>query len=190
MGKNSKLPAAKIAIFAILTALSLALSLLEQMIPLGLLIPVPGIRLGLSNIVTMFAVFYFGALPALLILICRIFLLLLLSGNVSSFFLSLCGGLFALSVMLVLKRWYGRFFSLYGISVGGACAHNIGQILGAVVLLSSQAAFFYLPVLLLTGACTGILTAFVTLTLFYAIDRSNILSRYQTGTESKRQKLR
>ena len=186
MKKDRALSASKIALFAILTALALSLSLLEQMIPLGLIVPVPGIRLGLSNIITMFAIFYLGAVPAILILLCRIFLLLLLSGNVSSFFLSFCGSLLALLVMLLLKRWYGRFFSLFGVSVGGACAHNIGQIFGASLLLASKATFFYLPVLLLTGAATGILTAFVTSALFAAVDRSNILSRYHLGSKSIR----
>lgn len=186
MYKHSSLNATKIALFAILTALALSLSLLEQMIPLGLMIPVPGIRLGLSNIITMFAIFYLGAVPAFLILLCRVFLLLLLSGNVSSFFLSLCGGLLALLVMLLLKRWYGRLFSLFGVSVGGACAHNIGQIFGASLLLTSHAPFFYLPVLLFTGTATGILTAFVTSALFVAVDHSNILSRYHLGSKSVR----
>ncbi|MCX7615165.1 MAG: Gx transporter family protein [Clostridiales bacterium] len=185
MEKNS-LNASKIALFAILTALALALSLLEQMIPLGMIIPIPGIRLGLSNIITMFAIFYLGAYPALLILLCRIFLLLLLSGNVSSFFLSLCGGLLALLVMFFLKRWAGRYFSLFGVSIGGACAHNIGQIIGASLLLSSKAAFYYLPVLLITGTATGILTAFITSALFLSVDRSRIFTRYHLGSKSVR----
>ncbi|MDP4109338.1 MAG: Gx transporter family protein [Bacillota bacterium] len=186
MKKIGMVTARKIAVLSVLTALSLALSLLEQMLPLALIVPVPGIRLGLSNIVVMFALFYFGASPAFLVLVSRIFLLLLLSGNVSSFFLSLCGGLSALSAMNFLKKWHGSVFSLFGVSVGGACAHNFGQLAGAFILLSSDAVFLYLPALLFAGAATGLLTAYITSLLFKPLERSNILSGLRRDFPDKR----
>jgi heptaprenyl diphosphate synthase len=143
---------------AMLVSLALVLSLLERMIPLELLIPIPGIKLGLANIVTLFALVSLGMRDTVVILTLRIGILGLINGPVP-FLLSAAGGLLALLVMWALLRGEGRLFSLIGVGMGGAVAHNSGQVLAASLLLGNPALLAaYLPALLLTGLATGMLT--------------------------------
>ena len=147
----------KLTISALLTALALALSYVERFIPLNLLVPLPGIKLGLANVVTLFSLFSLGPGYALGILISRCLLGALFGGSVSSLFFSLSGGILAFIVMLVSMKL--RIFSVFGVSVLGAAAHNTGQILAATILMDSTALWGYLPLLLLTACFTGIITA-------------------------------
>ena len=126
--------------------MALALSYLENLFPLSLAIPIPGVKLGLANIVTVFALYALGAGEALLILLARCLLGALFAGNMNALIFSLLGGLSALGTMALLSR--GRGLSVYGVSVGGAAAHNCGQIAAAVWTLGSGAPLYYLPVLL------------------------------------------
>ena len=145
-----------ITLCAVLTTLALALSYTERLIPLQLLVPVPGIKLGLANIVTMTALYLLGARYSGMILLCRCVLGAVFGGGITGFLFSLWGGLLALGIMTLTKKW--GVFSLYGVSILGAAAHNIGQILAAVVLLQSIYVGAYLPYLLLIGIVTGIMT--------------------------------
>lgn len=167
----------KIAVSAMLIALALALSVAERLLPIGALIPVYGIKLGLANVVTMMALFYIGAVGALVILVSRCMLASLFSGVMSLLF-SLTGGLLALAVMLLLVAGYNRAFSLFGISVGGAAAHNVGQILAASALLGENLIYTYLPVLLFAAIATGVLTASVAGVLFAKLEKNGVISRY------------
>lgn len=143
---------------AMLVALALVLSLLERMIPVELLIPIPGIKLGLANIVTLFALSALGLREAAVILALRIAILGLINGPVP-FLLSASGGVLSLLAMWVMLRGRPRWFSLIGVGMGGAVAHNIGQVLAASALLGNASLLFaYLPALLLSGLATGILT--------------------------------
>lgn len=169
-----KLTTRQLTLCALLTALALALSYMENFFPLSLAIPVPGIKLGLANLVTVFALYVLTPGQALLILLSRCFLGALFAGNMNALLFSLLGGLAALAVELGLKALPG--LSVYGVSVGGAAAHNCGQIAAAVLTLGNPAPLYYLPILLgvslLTGALTGLLAAF----LFRALARTRILS--------------
>lgn len=142
---------------AVLTALALALSAAEGLAPLTVLFPLPGLRLGLANLVTVYALCRLSRREALLILAARCLLGALLGGNLTALAFSMTGGLLALGVMALLLRLGG--FSLFGVSIAGAAAHNTGQILAAMAVLGSQAPLVYLPPLLLcslvTGAATG-----------------------------------
>ena len=149
----------KIALCAILAALALGLSTLESLFPVTLLIPLPGVKLGLANIVTMFALYELGATAALAILVTRCLLGGLFAGSASSLLFSLLGGLCAMAVMIALKRC--NVFSLYGVSVAGAAAHNVGQIAAAVITLGNTMVVSYLPFLLAMALLTGALTGFV-----------------------------
>lgn len=143
---------------AVLTALALVLSIVERWIPLDLIVPIPGIKLGLANIVTLFALLRLSPLDAAIILLIRSMVMGLITGPTTLMF-SLAGGTLALLVMWLLSRWEGRVFSLVGISLAGAAAHNIGQISVAVLLLSEPLLLLmYLPPLLLAGLVTGTLT--------------------------------
>lgn len=106
----------QLALCAVLTALALGLSTLENLFPVTLLIPLPGVKLGLANIVTVFALYQLGALPALAILTARCLLGGLFAGNASAMLFSLLGGLTAMLVMILLRRL--RCLSIYGVSIG------------------------------------------------------------------------
>ena len=161
-----KLNARSIALCAVLTALALGLSTLENLFPVTLIVPLPGVKLGLANIVTVFALYELGAVPALTILAARCLLGGLFAGNVSAMLFSLLGGVTAMLVMIALRRC--RRLSVYGVSVGGAAAHNIGQMAAACITLGSTMVLGYLPFLLAVSLVTGTLTGFVTALLMRA----------------------
>jgi len=151
--------AKKLAVYSLLTALALALSYAERFIPLGLLLPVPGLKLGLANIVSIYALFTLGFFPALAILSVRCLLASLFGSGLSAFLFSIAGGVLSLGLMWLTKRGYDRRFSMYGVSMAGAAGHNLGQILAAAVWMQSAAVFSYLPWLLLSSLLTGAVTA-------------------------------
>lgn len=137
-------------------ALALALSYTERFIPLQLIIPLPGVKLGLANIVTLVALYLFKTRWAYGILIPRCILGAIFGGGITGLLFSLTGGLLALSVMAAAKRI--PWLSIYGVSILGSAAHGIGQILAAMVLMHSVYIGGYLPWLLLAGIVTGFLT--------------------------------
>ena len=162
-----KLTTKKLALCAVLTALALGLSTLESLFPVSVLVPLPGIKLGLANIVTVFALYRLGDIPALAILIARCLLGAMFAGNASALLFSLMGGVLAMLTMIVLRRVRG--LSVYGVSIAGAAAHNIGQICAAMVVLGGTAVLGYLPVLLGVSLITGTLTGYVASLLFRAM---------------------
>jgi heptaprenyl diphosphate synthase len=161
----------KLVLNGILISLAIILSYVERLFPIGLIVPIPGIKIGLANIVTIFALFYFNAKSAITITILRCVIANLLFGSFSSFVFSLSGAMAALMAMIVLKRGYRRAFSIIGISIGGAAAHNTGQVLVASLLLQSTAVFPYLSLLLLSSIITGTLTAIVSGTLLHRLKK-------------------
>ena len=151
---------------AVLVALALALSYTERFIPLQMVIPLPGVKLGLANIATLVALYALGWQKTIPIVVVRCFLGALFGGLTGILF-SLTGGLLSLGVMAACKKI--PLFSIYGVSILGAAAHNIGQIFAAMALMGSVYVWAYLPYLLLiaiftgtaTGAaCAGVLRAF------------------------------
>lgn len=162
-----RLTTKNIALCAVLTALALGMSTLENLFPVSLLIPLPGVKLGLANIVTVFALYELGALPALTILTARCLLGSLFAGNASALIFSLMGGILAMLVMIGLRRIPA--LSVYGVSIGGAAAHNIGQIGAAMITLGNTMVLGYLPLLLGVSLFTGALTGFVSALLLRAM---------------------
>lgn len=146
----------QLALCALMTALALALSYVERFLPLQLLIPLPGVKLGLANIVTLVALYLLKKRHAFAILLLRCFLGAVFGGGISGLAMSLTGGILALSVMALCQK--GTLFSIYGVSILGAACHNIGQILAAMVLMNSVYVAGYLPYLLLVALLTGTLT--------------------------------
>ncbi|HIY52723.1 MAG TPA: Gx transporter family protein [Candidatus Agathobaculum merdavium] len=156
-----------------LTALAIVLSLAERLFPLDAIVPVPGVKLGLANVVTLFALTRLSVRDAVAILLCRVALSSLLMGSVTAFLFSLFGGLLALAVMGLLLRAEGKFCSVLGVSVAGAAAHNIGQIIAAVIWMKTGAVIAYLPLLLVMSVPLGLvtgLTAAVVLSHLQKID--------------------
>ena len=157
---------------AVLTALALALSYVENFLPLSLAVPLPGVKLGLANIVTVFALYALGTGHAFLILIARCTLGALFAGNLNALLFSLFGGLSAMAVMALLSR--SKHLSLYGVSIGGAAAHNCGQIAAAMLTLGNTAPLYYLPLLLGVSLFTGALTGFAAGLLFRALEHTSL----------------
>ena len=141
---------------AVLISLALVLSYMERFIPLQLVIPLPGIKLGLANIVTLIALYLLGAANACVILVLRCILGAVFSGSVTGLLFSLTGGILAVAVMAVTIRM--NLFSIYGVSIWGAAAHNVGQIFAAIFLMKSIYVAAYLPWLLLAALVTGYAT--------------------------------
>ena len=148
--------AKKITLCAILISLALALSYMERFIPLQMLVPLPGVKLGLANIVTLVALYLLGTRYAFMILVPRCILGAVFGGGITGLMFSLTGGLLAMSVMALSKR--APVFSVYGVSVMGAAAHNVGQILASMVLMHSYHIAGYLPYLLVVAVFTGLFT--------------------------------
>lgn len=156
-----KTAARRVTLCGMLTALAFALAFLEHLLPIQAVIPVPGIKLGLANIVTLFALGFLDKRYAVCIVVVRCLLQNVLFGSVSALLFSLSGGLLALFCMAVLFHGYGSWFSLFGISVAGAACHNLGQVLCAMVYFQSAAILSYLPVLLALSIPMGLLTGLV-----------------------------
>lgn len=148
----------KLTLCGMLTALAIVLSLAERLFPLDAIVPVPGVKLGLANVVTLFALTRLSVRDAVAILLCRVALSSLLMGSVTAFLFSLFGGLMALAVMGLLLRAEGKFCSVLGVSVAGAAAHNIGQIIAAVIWMKTGAVMAYLPLLLVMSVPLGLVT--------------------------------
>lgn len=146
----------EITLCGILISMALVLSYMERFLPLQLIIPLPGIKLGLANIVTLMALFFLGEKNAFVILILRCILGAIFGGGISGLFFSLIGGILAMAVMCIFKSCKG--LSIYGISILGAAAHNIGQILAAIILMESIYVTGYLPYLLVVSVFTGMAT--------------------------------
>ncbi len=142
----------RVAFLGLMTALCLIFGYIEFLIPINF--GIPGIKLGLANIVIVIALYLTTPLEAFLINIVRILLSGFLFGNMMSIVYSLAGGILSFAIMLLLKKIPG--FSIFGVSIAGGVSHNIGQIIMAVLILENLAIAYYLPPLLISGAITGL----------------------------------
>ena len=157
-----------IALSGLLFALAMALSFIEGTLVIpGLL---PGMKLGLANIVVMYALFFMGARQALVLDVLKALFVFLMSGFTAGF-LSLCGGLLSLAVMWVLYYLLPVRPTWFILSVCGALAHNIGQLLGASVILSTAVSLYYAPIMLVLGLVMGMLTSVTLRAMLPALGR-------------------
>ena len=141
----------KTAYMGLLLSFALILSYVESLIPLSF--GVPGMKLGLANLVVMLTLYLFGGREAFLLNVLRILLSSVLFGNMSMFFYSVAGGLFSFIVMFLMKKV--KRFSMTGVSMGGGVFHNVGQILVAFYVVRTEGIFYYVPALLVMGVVTG-----------------------------------
>lgn len=155
MKNHSRITTARLALLALLFALAIVLSILESLLPIPA--PVPGIRLGLANIVVMFALFYLTRRDALAIVVLKALFVLATRGTIAGL-LSLSGSLLALVVMILLLLLFKDRMTYVLISISGAIMHNVGQIAAASLILQT-ALWPYLPVLLVSGIVTGFATS-------------------------------
>ena len=138
--------------YALLVALAMVLSWLESLVPLSL--AVPGVKLGLANLVVIFTLYKLGPRQAAIISLVRVLLVTFTFGNAFSFAYSLAGAALSLLVMLLLRKT-GKF-SMLGVSIAGGVCHNIGQILVAMAVLRTAELMWYLPALLAAGIAAGV----------------------------------
>ena len=156
----------KITTIGILVALALILSFVESQVPA--FAAIPGIKLGLTNIVVLVALYSLGPGNAMFINIVRIVIVSILFGNGMSLAFSLTGGMLSTVVMILLKKT-GKF-SVVGVSAAGGLSHNIGQILVAVILMNTTAIAWYLPLLWISGCFSGILIGIIGGIVYKRID--------------------
>ena len=147
----------RVAYFGVFTALALIFSYVETLIPVNL--GIPGVKLGLANLIIVVALYKMRLSEAYLLSVVRVLLAGFIFGNYFSIIYSLAGGLLSLTVMALLKKWGG--FSLQGISIAGGVFHNIGQLIVAAVVVETFSVTFYFPVLLVAGLLTGLVIGIV-----------------------------
>ena len=158
----------KITLSALMVALAMILSYLEAMIPFSF--GIPGIKLGLANLVVLTALYLFGPAQALLISVVRIFLISITFGSMAALVYSLAGGILSFVVMLILSRIKG--FSVIGVSVAGGVSHNIGQLIAAALVVENLNLLFYFPVLLAAGVITGLLIGIAVKAILPALQKA------------------
>lgn len=162
--------AKKIAYMGLLFALSITLSFLESMVPLTGILP-PGAKLGLSNVVTMYMLFFVGIRQAFTLVMLKSFFVFLIRGF-TAFVMSFSGGILSVVVMIIVFRILDKKTSYSILSIFGAVFHNIGQLFAAFLILSNVKVFWYFPVLFLSGIGMGILTSFVLKAVLPAINKA------------------
>lgn len=147
----------RVAYFGVFTALALIFSYIETLVPISF--GIPGVKLGLANLIIVIALYKIPLREVYVLSIVRVLLSGVLFGNYFSIAYSLAGGLLSLTVMALLKKSGG--FSVIGISIAGGVCHNIGQLVVAMIVVETFAMSYYMPVLLVAGLITGFLIGVV-----------------------------
>lgn len=142
----------KVAYFGVFTALALIFSYVETLIPINF--GIPGVKLGLANLIIVIALYKMKFTDAFLLAVVRVLLSGFIFGNYFSIIYSLAGGILSLCVMGALKKT--NKFSVLGVSMAGGVAHNIGQLIVAMLVVETFAVVTYVPVLLVSGLVTGL----------------------------------
>lgn len=161
----------QLTINAVLTAIALTIFMIEAQIPS--LVPIPGVKLGLANIITVFALFAFTPKDAFLILFVRVFMGSVFSGQISTLLYSLGGGMLSFASLLVMRRVI-TIEQLWVAAVVGAVFHNVGQILVAIVVTGTPGIVVYLPILMVSGIIAGLFTGFCAQFLYGKIKKFHL----------------
>lgn len=165
--KNNKVK--NVAFYGAMIALALIFSYVESFIPVSAFIPIPGVKLGLANIVVLFALYTMRFRDAFAIAVIRVVIAGFLFGNPMTIAYSLAGSLLSLFVMATIKK---TKLSMMGVSMVGGICHNVGQLLVAIVLTETTRIAYFIPVLLISGLLTGLLMGFVAKLV---VDRADII---------------
>lgn len=147
----------KPVVLGFLLALSMILSYIESVLPFT--VGIPGVKLGLPNLVVILLLYVYCSREALIVNLLRIVLSGFLFGNLFSILYALAGAFCSFALMVFLRRM--KIFSIVGVSIGGGVFHNIGQIIVAMFVVETLAPAFYLPVLVFAGAVTGFVIGLV-----------------------------
>ena len=158
----------KLTTMAMLTAISMIVFLIEAQIPLPF--AVPGVKLGIANVITLYAIWTLGRREALAILLIRVFLGNIIAGNVMAMAYSLAGGLLCWVIMSLLKPIMGRS-QIWLMSILGALGHNAGQLGIAILISGTTTMIWYAPVLIVAAVVTGAFTGYLTQILLGHMDK-------------------
>ena len=162
--------AKKTALLGVLTSVALVLSYLESILP-PIWAAVPGIKVGLPNVVIIFLLYKFGVKEAAIVSFIRLFIVALLFGNVMTLAYSFAGALLSIVLMAICKKT--QVFSVVGTSIVGGVAHNLGQILVAIFLFDTVQIGYYMIVLAITGTIAGVFIGLAGALLLKRLDKSN-----------------
>lgn len=147
----------RVAYFGVFTALALIFSYIETLIPFQ--IGIPGVKLGLANLIIVIALYKMSLKETYLLSVVRVVIAGFLFGNLFSIIYSLAGGICSITVMWLLKR--RESFSIIGVSAVGGVFHNVGQLLIAMLAVESFSVSYYFPILMIAGIITGIIIGVV-----------------------------
>lgn len=155
--KKKQLDTKRLVTISSLIAVAMILSYIESLIPA--FTAIPGVKVGLSNIATVFALYTLGWPYAICVSLVRVCLAALLFGNVESLFISFMGAVFALTGMILISRI--KLFSTVGVSVVGGVLHNAGQVVAAIIILKTVAIATYIIPLIISGTIAGVVIGLV-----------------------------
>lgn len=164
---NLSLETRRLVTLSMLIATAMILSYVERLLP-PLVTGIPGIRLGLANIATVFTLYALGWKYAIVVTLMRVSLSAILFGNFEAFIFSMLGGALALASMIIFKKL--NLFSTVGVSVIGGVFHNIGQIIAAFFVMKTDLTFYFIP-LLISGTVAGVLIGLASGTLVERIKK-------------------
>lgn len=163
----------KIAYTGMFTALAFVFSYIESLLPINL--GIPGVKLGLANLVVIVALYLTSVKAACILSLVRIVLMGFTFGNPASMIYSLAGGALSLVVMVLAKKM--KSFSVTGVSVLGGVSHNIGQILIAIVVVETTSLWYYLPILILSGTIAGVLIGILASVIIRHLEKALAISQ-------------
>lgn len=143
----------KMVFLSFLVSIALVIYIVEAQIPIPF--PIPGIKLGLANVISLAALILLGWKEALIIMLIRTLLGSFFGGSMSAFMFSIAGGILSNILMIILYKYFKNSISLWTISICGAVFHNIGQLLVASFVVQDLRIYIYMPVLLISAVLTG-----------------------------------
>ncbi|MBR4754861.1 MAG: Gx transporter family protein [Lachnospiraceae bacterium] len=163
----------KIAYYGLLVALAFIFSYVESLFPINL--GIPGVKLGLANLVVIVSLYIFGIREAAVISFIRIVLSGITFGSPAAMVYSLAGGVLSLLIMVIARKT--NKFSTMGVSVAGGVFHNVGQIIVAMIVLETQSLIYYLPVLIISGLVAGVIIGILAAEIIKRLPKEKIEDR-------------
>ncbi len=169
----TRLPASDVAVFGLLAAVALICGYVEALFPLP--VPIPGVKLGLGNVVVLFTMAAFGLRAGFLVMVVKVVASALLFGNPAVFAYSIAGALVSFAAMALALR--ARRLSIVGVSMVGGVAHMVGQSAVVAFVLAPYVALSYLPVLLVAGLASGLVTGYLCRLMIRVFGHSSLFRR-------------
>ena len=164
----------RIVFLGIMVSQALVLSIIEAWIPMPTVM-MPGVKLGLANIITLIVIMFFGYKEAFLVVFARCILAAFFGGGLIIFLFSIAGGLLSTGVMAFLYKKMSKVFGVLGISVAGSISHNLGQLTMASFIMKELSVMTYLPILLISGIIMGCFVGLCSGFLAKALKKTGIL---------------